>query len=283
MTYVITAATGNIGSRVVEHLIAQGIRPRIFVRDPDKAHGRFGDRVDMVSGDLDDPRALQSALREGDSLVLINTGATLAERDARAAQLARQAGVRHLVKLSALSAAQAIAMGGWHARGEAAVRESGIPFTIVQPAGFMSNALHWAASIKSRGVVRASTGNGRVAYIHPADIAAVVAAVLTQPAFVGESIAITGPHALSYAQMTAAIGRAIGRDLTFEAASDQHTRERLLANGLPDVEAEELVSLWRAVREERLSTVTSGVERVLARAPLSFDQWAIENAAAFRE
>ncbi len=125
--------------------------------------------------------------------------------------------------------------------------------------------------------------DGRVAYIHPDDIAAVIAAVLTRQSFLGESLAITGPEALSYTEMTAAIGRAIGRHLTFEPTSDEQTRERLLANGLPDAEADELVSLWRAVREDRLSTVTSGVERVLGRPPVSFDQWALENAASFRQ
>ncbi len=148
MTCVITAATGNIGSRVVQHLIAKNIRPRIFVRDGAKARGRFGDQVDIAIGDLDDPKALKSALERGDSLLVINTGPAIAARDALAARLAREVGIQHLVKLSALSAAQAIAIGGWHARGETAIRASGVAFTIVQPAGFMSNALHWAPSIK---------------------------------------------------------------------------------------------------------------------------------------
>ncbi|HVW70844.1 MAG TPA: NAD(P)H-binding protein [Steroidobacteraceae bacterium] len=282
MAYVITAATGNIGSRVVEHLIAGGIRPRVFVRDSQKARNRFGDRIDLVTGDLGDANALKSALEKNDSLLVINTGPELAARDALAAGVAQEVGIRHLIKLSALSAPQAISVGAWHARGEAAVRASGVPFTIVQPAGFMSNALHWASSIKSRGVVRASVGDGRVAYIHPGDIAAVVAHILTKRAFVGETVPITGPQALTYAEMAAAIGRALGRVVTFESISDEQARDGLVAHGLPAPEAAELVSLWQAVREGRLSTVTTGVERVTGRPPESFDQWATQNAAAFR-
>ncbi len=283
MAYVVTAATGNIGSRVVEHLIAGGIRPRVFVRDGHKARSRFGDRIDLATGDLGDAGALRSALEKNDSLLVINTGPELAGRDALAASVAQEVGIRHLVKLSALSAPQFISVGAWHASGEAAVRASGVPFTIVQPAGFMSNALHWASSIKSRSVVRASTGDGRVAYIHPDDIAAVIALVLTKRDFVGESIPITGPQALSYAEMAAAIGRALGRAVTFESISDEQARDGLVTHGLPVQEADELASLWQAVREGRLNAVTSGVARVLGRQPKSFDQWATENTAAFRQ
>ena len=46
----------------------------------------------------------------------------------------------------------------WHEEGEQAIRESGIPWTVVRPGRFMSNALHWAHSIKAEGVLRSSTG-----------------------------------------------------------------------------------------------------------------------------
>jgi hypothetical protein len=42
------------------------------------------------------------------------------------------------------------------------------------------------------------------------------------------------------------------------------------------------VSLWRAIREGRLATVTDNVERILGRKPIAIEQWAVENAAAFR-
>jgi hypothetical protein len=47
-------------------------------------------------------------------------------------------------------------------------------------------------------------------------------------------------------------------------------------------ETEAHVSLWRAIREGRLATVTNNVERILGRKPMVFDQWLIENAHAFR-
>jgi uncharacterized protein YbjT (DUF2867 family) len=54
MIYLVTGATGDIGSRVVERLLERGDRPRIFFRDMEKARVRYGDRVDIAVGDLAD-------------------------------------------------------------------------------------------------------------------------------------------------------------------------------------------------------------------------------------
>src|SRR5262245_34103564 len=282
MKYLVTGATGDVGSRVVERLLQRGDRPRVFVRDAEKARTRFGDRVDAFIGDLEDPTSLKLALEGVDSLFLVNTGPGIPARDEAAAQTAKAAGVKHLVKLSSMDVEQGLAIGAWHARGDAAIRASRIPFIFVRATGFMSNLLAWATSIKTEGIVRGSTGDGRRAFIHSDDIAAVVTKALTTEEYDGVAVAITGPESLSFAEVTAKIGAAIGRRLTFQPICDEEARQRYAATGAPPAETEAHVSLWRAIREGRLATVTSGVERVLGRKPIGLDQWVIENAAAFR-
>ncbi|MGA2921812.1 MAG: NAD(P)H-binding protein [Candidatus Sulfotelmatobacter sp.] len=282
MTYLITGGTGDIGSKVVEHLLQHGERPRVFVRDAEKARSRFGDRVEVFVGDLADPLTLKAALAGVDELFLVNTGPKIPVRDEAAAKAAKAAGVRHLVKLSSMDVEQGLAIGAWHERGETAIRASGIAFTWVRPTGFMSNLLAWATSIKAEGIVRASTDNGRRAFIHSDDIAAVATKALTTRQYDGESLTITGPEALSFADVTEKIGSAIGKRLVFQSISDEEARQRYAATGAsaPDVDAH--VSLWRAIREGRLVGVTNTVERVLGRKPIALQQWAVENAAAFR-
>lgn len=282
MTYLITGATGDVGSRVVRILLERGERPRIFVRDAGKARSRFGDRADVVVGDLADPASLGPALVGIDALFLVNSGPEIPERDEAAAQAAKAAGVKYLVKLSSMDVEQGLAIGAWHERGEAAIRASGIAFTFVQPTGFMSNLLAWARSIRSEGVVRASTGDGRRAFIHSDDIAAVAAKALTTREYQGKSLPITGPEALTFPEATAKIGAAIGKRLTFQPISDEEARERFAASGAGMAETEAHISLWRAIREGRLAGVNDNVERVLGRKPITLDQWAVENAAEFR-
>jgi uncharacterized protein YbjT (DUF2867 family) len=146
----------------------------------------------------------------------------------------------------------------------------------------MSNALYWAKSIKAAGVLRSATGQGRIPFIHPADIADVAVVAMTQPEYVGQSLAITGPEALTYAQMGAAIGTAIGKDVRFEDMSREEAREQQIAWNTPPPLIEARLSIFRAIREGRLAKVTDAVETVLGRNPITFGQWVTENASAFR-
>jgi uncharacterized protein YbjT (DUF2867 family) len=275
MNYLITGATGDIGSRVVKHLFALGARPRVFARDARKARERFGDRADVAVGDLADAGSLFAALAGVDALFLVNSGPEIASRDGLAAKAAKAAGVKHLVKLSSMDAQQDVGTGVWHARGESAIRASGIAFTFVQPTGFMENALFWAPQVKSRGVVRSATSDGKIPFIHSDDIAAVATKTLTTREYEGKAL-------LSYAEMAAKIGAAIGRPVGFEVVSEEQVRQRMTESG----DTEEMVvahlSIYRAIREGRLATVTDNVERVLGRKPITFDRWAQEHVEAFR-
>jgi (4-alkanoyl-5-oxo-2,5-dihydrofuran-3-yl)methyl phosphate reductase len=181
----------------------------------------------------------------------------------------------------AMDVQQGLAIGAWHERGEAAIRASGISFTFVQPSGFMSNLLAWAPSIKADGIVRSSTGDGRRPFIHSDDIAAVAILALTTREYDGASLPITGPEALSFGEATAKIGAAIGKQLVFQQISDEEARQRYSATGASTEETEAHVSLWRAIRQGRLATLTDNVERVLGRKPIALDQWVIENVARF--
>ena len=279
MTYLITGATGEVGSRVVEFWLQRGERPRVFVRDASKARGRFGELVDIAVGD---GGSLLAALAGIEALFLINSGQEIPRRDELAANVARAAGVRHLVKLSSMDAQQDVGTGVWHARGEAAIRASGITFTFVQPTGFMVNTLFWAASIKAGRVVRSATGDGKIPFIHTDDIAGVATEALTSRKYDGQALPITGPEALSYAQMAGKIGAVIGKPVRFEAISEEVVRQRMIADGdLEEMIAAHL-SIYRAIREGRMAEVTGNVERVLGRKPITFDRWARENAEAFR-
>jgi uncharacterized protein YbjT (DUF2867 family) len=283
MIFLITGATGNVGSLVVECLLGRGERPRVFVRDSQKARARFGDRVDIFVGDLADSTTLLPALTGADGFLLLNAGRNLAAQDKAAAKVAQVAGVQHLVKISSHDARENVGTGVWHAQGEAAIRTTGIPFTFVQPSGFMSNALFWTGGIKAEGVVRACTGDGKIPFIHPQDIADVATHVLTSRVYVGESLPITGPEALSYAQMAARIGAAIGKTLRFEPISEDQERRQMTDSGDPAEIVAAHISIYRAIREGRLATVTNTVERVLGRNPITFDQWIQENMAVFTD
>jgi uncharacterized protein YbjT (DUF2867 family) len=283
MTILVTGATGNVGSLVVDRLLALGHRPRVFVRDEGKARSRYGDQVEVAVGDLTEPPSLEAALAGVSGLFLISTGRDLAARDQAAARAARRQGVKKLVKLSTADARHNVGSGVFHARGESAIRSAGINFVFVQPAGYMTNALGWAAPIKAEGVVRSCTGDGRIPMIHPGDIADVAATVLLTDGYDQTGLPITGPEALSFEQMTAKIAEATGRALTFWPVTESEARERRIAAGEDPAWVDDVdLPIWRAIRQGLLEEVTDTVERVTGRPPTTFGQWARQNAEAFR-
>ena len=159
---------------------------------------------------------------------------------------------------------------------------TGVPFVFVRPTGFMDNALFWARSIKAEGVVRSSTGDGKIPFVHSDDIADVATRALVAPDLLGESLPLTGPEALSYAQMAAKIGAAIGKRVVHQALGEEEARRMQAAWGDPPAVVDAHQSIYRAVREGRLAEVTDTVERVLGRASLSFDRWVEQHVDAFR-
>jgi len=274
--HLVTGATGNISSLVTFRLIERGIRPLIFVRDEARARAMFGDAVEIRVGDLGaSQRSLAAAFAGMDTLFLLNSGPDLAARDRTVALAAQRAGVSHLVKLSTLDVLTGVGTGPWHAKGEAAVQESGLDYTFIRSAGFMSNALYWAESIKTEGVLRSSTGEGKIAFIHPADIADSAVHALTTRELRRKAVVITGPKALSYAEMADVIGAAIGKRIRYEPISDSEARFGR------DAYAKAVTDIWRAITEGRVATTTDAVQRIIGREPRSFDQWVAENLKEF--
>jgi len=281
MTHLITGATGEVGSRVVQHLLKRGVRPRLLVRDEAKARRLFGEHVDIFAGDLAEPASLRNAFMGVDTLYLVNVGPEIPERDKIAASLAKETKIKKIVKLSSLDVEHGLAIGAWHEKGEAAIRSSGVPFIFVRPTGFMSNLLAWTHAIQTEQIVRSSAANGRRPFIHSEDIAAVSVEALVSGEYMGQAIPITGPDSLTFGEATDIIAKAIGQPLKFEAISDDEARKRYSrVSGSPE-ETEAHVALWRAIREGRLAAVTHDVERILGRKPIALTQWAAENANAF--
>jgi uncharacterized protein YbjT (DUF2867 family) len=281
MTYLITGATGEVGSGVVRQLLERNIRPRVLVRSEEKARSLFGDRVDVCVGDLAAPDSMRGAIQGADTVFVVNVGPAIPERDKAAAMICKELGVRKIIKLSSLDVEHGLAIGAWHEKGEAAIRATGIPFTFVRPTGFMSNLLAWAHSIRTESIVRSSTADGRRPFIHSEDIASVCLSAILNHEYSREAFPITGPESLTFREVTAIISEAIGRPLLYQVISDEEARERYSRISGSQEETEAHVALWRAIRDGRLAATTDGVERILGRKPIALRQWASENVGSF--
>ncbi|MFC8076398.1 NAD(P)H-binding protein [Streptomyces sp. NPDC057307] len=277
---MVTGATGTVGRAVVGLLAAGGTRTVAVSRDP--AATAVADHVRTVVGDPSRPLTLAPALGGVDVLLLSPRAVGTASAELLA--LAAEHGVRRVVVLSAVT----VEYGGGYRRFaeeftavESAARASGLRWTFLRCADFAANALAWAPQIRATGVVRGAYGDAATSPIHQRDIAEVAVRALLDPAHAGRAYALTGPESLTQHDKARLIGRAVGRELTFEEISPERSRRAMLAQGLPEDVPDRVIGYAAACLKEPGPT-TDTVEKLLDRPALTFATWAVEHAAAFR-
>jgi uncharacterized protein YbjT (DUF2867 family) len=274
---VVTGATGNVGGEVVAALSARGQHVRAVVRDPQRASVPTG--VEVVRGDLELPESLTPSLAGADGVFLLGGWGDMTGLMRRIVD----AGVRHVVLLSSRCV-----IGGqadnpithmW-LDSEAAVRDSGIDWTILRPSSFHANALRWLPQLREGDLVQAPWPQVAIASIDPADIAAVAARALTEPGYERTELALSGPEALTPGQQVAILADVLGRRLHYEPLSDEEARRRMAT----DTPAPFIEAFFRFYSDGEFddSRVLDTVERITGRAPRAFTDWARVHAQAFR-
>ncbi|MFJ9216976.1 NAD(P)H-binding protein [Streptomyces sp. NPDC102383] len=279
---LVTGATGTIGSQVARRLAAK--HPlRLMTRHPERLGDACAD-AEIIQADYSDPPSLRPALR-GVRAVFLVTSNPLADDDGPFVHAARAAGVRHLVKLSAAAVADEQAndlITSWQRRNEQIVRSSGLHWTLLRPRSFMSNALSWAHSIRSKGVVRALHGASLNACVDPRDVADVAVRALCDEEPSGLAHLLTGPAALSPITQTDALSQILGRPLTFEELDVAQAR-RQLRRQQPHAVAEALLHSAQRQHAGAKREVTHTVEKLLGRPAGSFQSWVSDHAYRFAD
>jgi uncharacterized protein YbjT (DUF2867 family) len=188
---------------------------------------------------------------------------------------------RHVSRVVYLSAQPAAEQPGssW-ALVERAIEDSGAGSTFLRPAGFAANTLMWADQIRSGDVVRWPFAAAARALIDERDIAAVAVRALTEDGHAGAKYVLSGPEVLTQAEQLAAIGQAIGRNLSWEDMPRQAAQEALAAAWGDKAFAETALDAWEWFIDHP-ETVTSAVQDITGSPARSFADWASANAAAF--
>jgi uncharacterized protein YbjT (DUF2867 family) len=215
MTILVTGATGNIGRRIVDRLIDLGANDiRALTKNPAKA--KLPARVTPITGYLGDPESLPAALDGVERMYLAPLPQTLEAT----LDLVKKADVEYVVALSG--------GGDWQEHADK-ITASGLVNTQLGPGEFTDNFTIWSEQIKATGTVRDPYPAVVEAPISMDDIARVAAVLLVKPdeSRFGRMYPITGPEALTRAQIAEQIGMGIGVDIAFEQCSKSEAQETL--------------------------------------------------------
>ncbi|WP_069173955.1 NAD(P)H-binding protein [Streptomyces griseus] len=266
-TTLVIGATGTTGSRTAAQLSAAGHRVKAASR---KAVGVPG--AEPVAFDWYDPATHAAALDGTDRVYLVPP---VGDADPAAVMVpflrqARTAGVHRAVLLSSSAVPEGgPAVGAVHR----ALPDLFEQWAVLRPSWFMQNftGTHaHALSIREEGVVRSATGSGRVGFVDVEDIAAVAVRALTGEPAPNADLVLTGPEALSYDDIAAALTRATGRPVKHHRLSYEQMRDRLAAH-VPKEFASLLAGMDRAIAEGAEDRVTDTVQRLTGRPAGTFE------------
>ncbi|WP_020523624.1 SDR family oxidoreductase [Catelliglobosispora koreensis] len=266
---LVTGATGNVGRHLVEQLLADGHRVRALTRHPDQAGLPEG--TDLIKGNLADTATLAEAFDGVTAVHLITFDGVDFSPLANGAEIAPLAQGKRVSVLAGDVNKSPL---------EDALDAAGVGYARLAPVEFMSNALEWAESIKTEGVVREGFPDMKSAMIHDADIAAVAATALTTEGHAGRDYWLTGPQALTPPEKVRTISEVLGRDIKFI----ELTQDEIVAVWRESGFSEEDVEFFLMMRTnppEAGYTVLPTVEQVTGKPARPFAQWVAENAKAF--
>ena len=273
MRVFVTGATGKLGPHIVASLVARDVPVRALVRDRGRAAALLPAQAELVHGDFAATSTITAELARADAMLLLTPhGPEMATVQKRLIDLAAGAGTR-VVKVSGTSAG--IRPDGpdacrQHFDTEQHLADSGVPWAVVRPNGFMQTLIvAMAATVRERGLIANPLGTAGISLVDCSDVGAATAAVLTDPRHDGHHHVLTGPTAPTYAEIAAVITDETAADVKVVDVTPEQAGEAARARGLSDWEAGHLTEMLAMFRSGASESVTPDVEALTGRPPRS--------------
>ncbi len=283
---LVTGATGLNGSELVRRLSARGVPVRALARSVAKVQALTSlPGVEIVEGDMSRPETLTQALRGVDRAMLISSSdPAMLEVQTSFIAAARVAGVKHVVKLSGIipDLQSPFRFARMHGEIEKRLEASGMAYTHLRAGEFMPAYFRQVPSIVARGILALPMEDARIASIDIGDIAEVAATVLTNPGHEGKTYPLTGPEALTMAEVAEKLSVATGKTIRYVNVAPEDAKKAQLAAGVAPYLADALAELFAERRQGKESEVWHTIETVFGWQPTSFEDFARRNAAIFR-
>ena len=291
-TILVMGATGTLGGEVVKQLSSStpAVNIKAGVHSAQNVNKvKDGDKVEVVLIDYNKPETLKEALSQVDKLFLLTPDVPNAHELASKLVIeAKKAGIRHIVKQSVMGADLEADVGTFrlHRQAEEIIEQSGIPFTFLRPNEFMQNFINFHSHfIKNNNAFYLPLEDAKVSLVDVRDIASVAVKSLTEDRsdkHNNKTYLITGPEALSYYQAAEILSSATDKKISYVNISEEEARGAMKEMGMSDWLINTISELHDYFRKGNASQVSSAVEEVTGKKPISFSQFAKDYAEAFR-
>lgn len=288
MSLLVTGASGHLGRRVLELLLDAGVGPLVATtRSPEKLADLAARGVEVRAADFDDEAGLVRAFAGVRRALLVSTDALdrpgrRLEQHVRAIHALRAAGVGEVVYTSLAAADRSShPIAADHVGTEAALAASGLAWVSLRNSLYAELLLASLPGAAASGQLVNAAGDGAVAYVSREDCARVAAAVLAKPLPSGTIVEVTGPRALTGADLATATGALVGKAVAHVSIPFEALVDGMVGHGLPRPVAELFAAFDRSAARGELAGVTGAVAELTGRPPQSVEGFLAAHRGAF--
>jgi uncharacterized protein YbjT (DUF2867 family) len=282
---LVTGATGMFGSRIARGLLDANQQVRVLVRDRSRGEQLEASGAELAVGDMDHPETLPQTLDGVHRVFLVSPmDDRIDQRERAVTQAAKAAGVALVIKLYGAVKHHGQSLDRLHLASIDALRDSGMTWALLSPNSVMETSLLGQAdSIKRTGAMWGCAGDGKVGLIAADDAAAAGVALLMGNPEPERSYEVTGPEALSMADIAERLTAVLGTQVAYNDMPEDSFRELLVAQaGMAPEEVEiKVLTHLRAWRRGDADLVTDTVTELTGQAPLSVEAWLRQHRPAF--
>ncbi len=280
MKVLVIGSGGNIGTPLVQALIAQGIKPTLGVRNTQKALDKWGSDTKIVHFDYEEPAAFDSALAGQEAIFFIAGHANPVPSVQQLLHSAKASGVRRVVFSSGRTTGDV--PGKPLNEVENLVRDWEGEWTILRPGWFMQNFVNWlGGTIRAESKLFLPAGQARTAFIDVRDIADVAIKCLLEDGYHGQLYNLTSDEALSHTEVCAVISHVSGKTVTYVPQDRSTYIQTMQERGWTEAAANYTADLYTYVTSGKEEEISEDVASILGKAPRRFQAFAQEHADQF--
>ncbi|MDQ2870695.1 MAG: NmrA family NAD(P)-binding protein [Acidobacteriota bacterium] len=286
MRHLILGGTGTVGSVVVRGLLEKGETVRVLTRSADRAQA-LPKGAEVVLGDLTDPATYDKIFTGDDTLFLLTAnGPTDLMEGLAAVNEAKRTKAKRVVHLSihdvekcpeAPHFASKIAI-------EHALKESGLPHTILRPNNFYQNDYWFKDAILQYGVYPQPIGGVGLSRVDSRDISEAAVRALTDGSHAGKTYALVGPDAVTGESCAAEFAKALGKPVAY-GGNDLGAWAKSMAPYMPAWAVYDYAIMYAMFQAKGLKATPAQLDEtraILGREPRRFSDFVGETAATWK-
>ncbi len=282
---LLTGLSTTTGRRVAKRLLKSGHNFTALLREGDKAPDLKSKKVTLLKGDLSKPDSIKKAMDGIENAFLLPpTSENQFKLEKNFIDAAKEAGVKHLVKYSALGADpdSPSTILKYHGQSEKYLKDSGLRYTLIRPNLFMQNFVNfYGQQIRKKKEIRLPLKNAKCGYVDVRDTVRLINKVLTSKGSKNKIYTITGSESLSCIEIAELFSEAMGKKINYVEIKPKEFKKKMIDSGVKEREADAYSELYKLVRDGLYDQVTDDIYKLTNRQPHTFEEFLDDNIKFF--